>query len=110
MYSSQVTKGRENGLHQQGGKKEETSFHVSGFRVWDPPKQPFHAVALHDNTPSRNQTDEPQNCKNQNRDQQELRVMQEWQRVVSQKCDIGVVDQSGQVKRISQERGQEITR
>lgn len=36
--------------------------------------------------------------------------MQEWQGIVAQESDVGVIDQGGEVERVSEESGQEITR
>lgn len=36
--------------------------------------------------------------------------MQKWESIVAQESDVGVVDQGGEVERVSEERSEEITR
>lgn len=74
----------------------------------DAQQQSFHAAALHDNSPTGNQAHQPENSKNEDGHKQELRVVQEGERVVPQESDVGVVDQGGEVEGIAQEGRQEV--
>lgn len=74
----------------------------------DAPEQAFNTPTLHHNTPASDQTDQPEDSKDKDGYQQELRVMQERQGIVSQESDVGVVDQGGEVESIPEESGQEV--
>lgn len=65
---------------------------------------------MHDHTPTGNQTDKPQNGQDQNRQQQQLRIVQKGQGVVSQERDVGIIDQCGQIEGIPQKSREEVAR
>lgn len=75
-----------------------------------PPKQTLHAPPLHDHAPPGDQTDEPHDRECQNGEEEELRVVQERERIIPQEGDVGVVDQGRQVQRVPQEGGEKIAR
>lgn len=75
----------------------------------NPPEQTLDTMSLHDHPPAGNQTHQPQHGKHQDREQQQLRVMQERQRIVPQERNIRVVRQGGQIQRVAQERSQEVS-
>lgn len=67
-------------------------------------------MAVHHHPPARNQTHQPHDDQKQDREQEELGVVQEGERIVPQEGDVGVVGQCGKVERVAQEGGQEIAR
>lgn len=74
------------------------------------PKQTLDAPSIHDNPPPGNQANEPEKGEDQDGNEKQLRVMQEWEGVVAQERNVGVVDQGGEVERVSEEGGEEIAR
>lgn len=67
------------------------------------PEQAHHTAALHDNAPAGNQTDQPQHSEDDDRDEQQLGVVQKWEGIVPQEGDVGIVNERRQIERVTEE-------
>lgn len=65
---------------------------------------------MRDDVPSRNQTHQPQNGEDEDRQQKKFCIVQERKGVVTQESDVGVIDQCGKIERVPEERGEEVGR